>query len=453
MKSVRATLGRLLMGAIIAFTVVDARAILTKEQALKIMQSNGVRWQQTHLVVEDAKNLSVLADAALKPHAQIVGKELMSKADLSRFGIQSSGPDNIITYGAVVVEFDVPLLDKKSYSRSEAASAAIGISEEQSAQYQSDLKAGMVLTYLSAQRFAEKIRVLKANIDRDGEIVKMAQAKVHSGTGIELDLLRAKGYVAFEQMKLLDAETSYKKSVQDLATLLGQPAVSDELELLTLRSISIDADDPFAKTGIDDRADVKMSLQTVQAARLVQKQAQNEWFPTVSAFGEAGVGASSVFANSGPNAVGVIGLQIKAPLFDGGYLTGKEHQAQTDISKAELQARHVRLEADGQIKEALEQLKTSKAAAILAVEQVDLATKELEIAERRFETGAASGPDLATSQASLSNAKINQIDIIAGYEASKLSYFKSIGDLDGYFESEKNDFKTDGAGSHSWTKK
>ena len=413
-----------------------AHAILTKTEALKQMQANGARWQQTHLIVEDAQTLSKMADSALKPHAQIVGKELMSRADLSRFGIANDGPMDIITYGAIVVEFDVPILDRKSLSRSETAKANIEINQEQSNQYRSDLTAGMILTYLNAQRMAEKIRVLKASIDRDAEIVKMAEAKLNSGTGIKMDLLRAQGFVSFEKMKLLDAETSYKKAMQDLATLLGKPHIDDELEPLVMHTISIDADDPFAKTGVDDRPDIRMTLQTVHAAHLARQEAKNEWFPTVSAFGEAGVGASSLFPTPGPAAVGVIGLQIKAPFLDGGYLTGKEQQAETNIAKAELQAKHIRLEAEGQIHEALDQLKTSKVAAKLAVEQVDLAGKELEVARSRFTTGAASGVDLATSQASLSNAFINKIDIITGYEASKLNYYRSIGDLDSYFKTE-----------------
>ena len=414
-----------------------AFAIFKKSDAYELLKSHGIRWKQTELLPADAASLKTQAAAALMPHMGLVVSEAVSRVNLRQFGFSDPGPLGIIEYGAMVAEFEVPLLDPKSRSRLEAATMNENLSQENMRQYQSDLTYGMLLSFLNSQRLAEKIKVIDRNIQRNNEILKMAEAKRRSGTGIPIDVLRAKGLVALENLKKLDTETNYKKSIRDLATLLGLPTIDDTLEILQLKEIGIDAKDKFAKTGVDERPDVKAAALTSLTAKELRNEAESEADPKLTLLGDAGVGGVNLLGEQGSSFIGSIGLQLRFPIFDGHYFSAKVQEAQVNITKAQLQAEHIRLDAESQIYDALDQLETSRKAADLASQQVELATEELSVASKRFTTGASSGVDLASSQANLSSALNSYIDIVFGYEASKVNYFRNIGEFDTYFELEK----------------
>jgi len=414
-----------------------ASARLTKSDAYDLLKSRGIRWAQTELLPSDADSLRTQAEAALKPHMAFVGEEVLSRVDLHQIGFPDTGPLGLVTYGAAVAEFQYSVLDLKAEARIETAKINQSLSVENMHQYQSDLTYAMLLSFLNTQRLAEKLKVIDSNIQRNNEILKMAEAKQRSGAGIPTDVLRENVLVSLENLKRLDTETNFKKSNRDLATLLGLSTLDDGVEPLKLKVIDIDAKDRFAKTGVDDRPDVKAADMTVVAARSLKSETESELDPKVEMVGDLGVGGVSLYQGQGSNLVGTIGVQIKFPVYDGHYYSGKMQQAQIQVTKAQLQAQHTRLDSEAQIYNALDQLETSRLAADLAAEQVQLATEELNVARKRFTTGVTSGVDLASSQANLSSALNNYIDIVFGYEVSKVSYFKSIGEFDSYFDLEK----------------
>ncbi len=402
-----------------------------------MLKARGIRWHQTELLPADADSLRTQAESALKPHMAFVGEELLTRVDLHQLGFPESGPLGLVTYGSAVAEVQYALLDLKSKARIETAKVNQTLSVENMKQYQSDLTYGMLLAFLNSQRLAERLKVIDSNIQRNSEILKMAEAKQRSGAGIPTDVLRAKGLVSLENMKRLDTMTNFKKSLRDLGTLLGLSSIDENLEPLSLKVIGIDAKDHFAKTGVDERPDVRAAELTVQAARHMKSESEYELDPRVEFLGDVGVGGVSLLQGQGSNLVGILGIQVKFPIFDGYYYTAKMQQAEIQVTKAELQAQHTRLDSESQIYNALDQLETSRLAADLASEQVQLATEELNVARRRFTTGVTSGMDLASSQANLSSALNNYIDIVFGYEVSKVSYFRSIGEFDSYFDLEK----------------
>ena len=411
--------------------------LLTKTVAYELLKSQGIRWHQTELLPLDAESLRIQAEAALQPHMGFAAREMLTRTNLRQFGFTESGPMDLITFGAAVAEFEIPVFDLKSRARADAAKMNETLTRENMRQFQSDLTYGMLLTFVNTQRLAEKLKVIESNIGRNGEILKMAEAKLRSGAGISIDVMRAKGLVALENMRKLETETNYRKSLRDLATMLGLPAIEGGVEPLTLNEIDIDAKDKFAKTGVDDRPDVKAAELTVLAAKEIKNEAESEFDPKVTMLGDVGVGGVSLIQGEGANLLGTIAIQVKFPIFDGHFFGAKVQQSQVSVSKAVLQAQHTRLDAESQIYNALDQLETSRTAAALASEQVKLATEELNIARRRFTSGSTSGVDLASSQGNLSNALNNYIDIVFGYEASKVNYFKSIGEFETYFALEK----------------
>lgn len=409
-------------------------SILTKAESIETLRRQGIRWKQTELLSKDAEMTLAMAKSALSPHLEIGARELASRADLTKYGFADPGPLKIVTFGNVFIEGEVSLFNKPISFREEAARTNIELQKENTQQYQNDLSMAMLLTYVNCQRLTERVKVFQKNLERDRQIQDMAASKVKAGVGLETDLLRAKGIVGFDHLRKIDATGDLVKCRKDLANILGLPDLKGDIEPLKFDPLLIDRSDPFMKTGIDDRPDVRASLLTAQAAKSLKQAARAESWPTIQLLGEVGYGGSNVVFSSGGSVLGAVGLQIKMPLWSGGYFSAKEEQAKVNLTKAELQAAQVRIEAEGQIQAAVDKLNITKDAVELAEEQAHLAQEELKITQHRFKSGASSGPDLATSQNNLSNVLLNQIDVISGYETTKINYYRTISEIDTYIQ-------------------
>ncbi len=418
--------------ASILFFSLKSFCVLTKAESLETLKTQGIRWRQTELLTREAELTHKMAKAALAPHLEIAGRELATKADLTNYGFADPGPLQIVSFGGVFAQGEVHLFNKKNFYQEEAARTNIELQKQTTLQYQNDLSFLMLATYVNCQRLGERVKVFEKNIDRDQQIVEMAQSKVAAGVGLETDLMRAKGIVGFDNLRKIDAKGDLDKCRKDLANTMGLPDLKDELEPLNYKALHLNTTDPFMKTGIDDRPDVRASLLTVQAAKSLKQSSKAETLPTVQLLGEIGYGGNSLTSKNGGNLLGGVGLQIKLPFLDGGYFDAKAEQGKLNLAKAELQATQVRVEAEGQIQAALSKLKTTKNAADLAEEQVQLAQEELKITQHRFKSGASSGPDLAASQNNLSNVLLNQIEVISANEIAKINYYRSTSDLSFY---------------------
>ena len=406
--------------------------LLTKKESLETLRQQGIRWKQTEVLNRDAELTDKMANAAMMPHLEIGGREIATKADLTKYGFADPGPLKIVSFGSIFIEGEVSLFNKKLFYQKEAAQINIQLQKQNTAQYQNDLSFLMLTTYVNCQRLAERVKVFDQNIERDKIIEDMAASKVKAGVGLETDLMRAQGIVGLNHLRKIDAAGDLVKCRKDLANILGLAELKDELDPLNYKNLHIDTSDPFMKTGIDDRPDVKASLLTTQAAKSLSQAAKAEAWPNIQLLGEVGYGGTSLVSSSGGNLLGAIGLQIKMPLFDGGYFNAKAEQGNLNLIKSELQATQVRIEAEGQIQAALEKLKTTKDAAELAEEQVHLAEEELKVTQHRFKSGASSGPDLAAAQSNLSNVLLNQIDVISANEIAKINYYRAVSEIDGY---------------------
>ncbi len=408
--------------------------IISKTDALDLLKREGIRWRQTEFIAEDAEQTHIQAQAGLMPHLDVVGREVATRTNLQKYGFEDPGPMQIVTFGGIFLEGEYALLDRKSMFREQAAKTNVDLQKQNQIQYQGDLTFAMLLTYLNCQRLTERVNVYDKSIERNIQIESMAKSRLSAGVGIQTDLMRARGIVGLDNLKRIDAQAELSKCRKDLANALGLPFIKDELEPLQYESFFIDTADPFMKTGIEDRPDIKATILSIEAAKQLKQQSQAETFPVIQLLGEVGFGGSNIVAGAGTTALGAIGIQIKFPFSEGKYFQSKVKQASINVSRAELQAKQIRIEAEGQIQSAIEKLKTTKTAGDLAEEQVHLAKEELKIIQSRFRSGASNGPDLATAQNNLSNVLLNQIEVIFANEAAKINYYRSISEIESYIK-------------------
>lgn len=77
----------------------------------------------------------------------------------------------------------------------------------------------VLVQYLNAQRLKKKLDITSITLDRDSRILELAKAKVSSGVGIALDLMRLRGLVEIDNLRQLDLKVSFEKAKRDLLLL------------------------------------------------------------------------------------------------------------------------------------------------------------------------------------------------------------------------------------------
>lgn len=401
------------------------------------MKESSIRWKQADLLVSDAESVAKETYGAFGPHAQLVAREAATRVNLQQYGFNDAGPMQVVTFGGIFLEGKYTLLDLTKKFVGEAAQTNTEIQKLNTQQVKSDLLYSALVVYVNCQRLSARRGVYEKSLERDKTIVEMAQSKVKAGFGLQTDLMRAQGLLGMDNLKLIEATLDLEKCRNDLAGIIGVTSIKDDLEPLTYSPFSVASDDPFTKTGVDDRSDVKASRLTVIAAKSISSAAKSVIVPTIEVFGEAGIGGSNAFRSGTTGPLGIVGIQLKLPLYDSGILSAKSQLMLNSVQKAELQAKQTRIDAESQISASLARLKSTKTAADLAQEQVNLVQKELSILSNRYSTGLASGVELYTAQTNLSASLLNEIEVAFANEVAKLSYFRAISEIDSYVNEAK----------------
>lgn len=414
-------------------------AEFNKKSAYESLKQNGFRWSQTSLLNEDALSKKEQAQAALSPKFGIVSRELLSHTNVQRYGIPQLASVENISYGSTVIEFSYSIVDKIARARLSAANNNQKISDANTRQYRNDLIFLTLLHYINAQKLHEKLITVSENIARDNEILKMAETKVRTGAGIHHDITRAKSLINLENLKRLEVQAGFKKALNDLSTVIGTEKIEGELTRLNV--INTDIDKVLAIEIKSERADIESARFAILAAEDLVRMNEAELKPKLTFFGEAGAAGVHVLDTQNTAFTGILGLQLNIPLYSGGYYSAKIQESRVQFEQAKLQQKQLNLEQKMQLDTAIEQLKDSSEAVTLANTQVTNAEEELEIAKKRYDSGAISGLEITNSQSHLSAALDGRVEAAFAYEMAKANYFKVIGNFEPYFALEIVNYK------------
>lgn len=427
----------ILLSVSLLFFSANSMATLSMRQSLQELKDNGYKWQQTNLLAKQASALEMEAGAALSPQAQFVSRELIGRVNQLQYGFDTPGQLNIFTLGSTAVEGKIPLIDSSSVARLNAAKENVRYSGDTAKQYQSDLTYVMLAQFLNNQRLKRKLETIQTTLERDGEIEKLADARVSAGAGLVLDLMRAKGLIEVDRVKELDISTTFKRSCQDFFALLGTANVKEEFPPLIYKEIQTPDQSASLHQAHDSRPDLIASKSLLRLAEQLQIQAEKQNNFKLEFYGDLGVVGTHVIGGVGNAMTGTVGIQLTIPLIDGSYNKGQIEEANVKSENAHLQDKQGALEADNQIVASLAQLGEAKKAVEASKNQIIIAETEMKLARKRFLSGAATGLELANAQGSLTTATDANVDATFSYEIAKLNYYKSIGNFDQYLAQQE----------------
>jgi outer membrane protein TolC len=163
-----------------------------------------------------------------------------------------------------------------------------------------------------------------------------------------------------------------------------------------------------------------------QRLALVEQQRANRarYYPKLSVSG--GYGELGRYLGNF-NAVGLIQAQIDITLFDRDR-SGEALQIASQLKRVDYQIADMRRGIEEEIREALLSLESTADQVAVAKEGQDLAQRELELAQDRFQSGATNNVEVVTAQDQLARAQENYILAVSSHTDAKFGLAAALAD-------------------------
>ena len=348
--------------------------------------------------------------------------------NLTAFGVQISlpipgfyfpsvvGPIDVLDFRASASQSIFDLSSLKRYQASKALVTAIKADRDAAA---SQTEGSVARSYVNVLRAEAVLDAARANVDLAQRIRKLAQSQKDAGTGTGLDVVRAEVQVANETKNLLSAQEDRTTAVLQLLRVIGI-RMDGNVELTDRLREEVPAA-PAAADAVaaarQHRAELTAQSERLRGAKLQYDSVKYERVPSIGAYGDYG---TSGLAGEALQPTHTFGITVKVPLWDGGRRDARRAEALSQVRMEEVRARDTAQQVEFEVRTALATLDTSAAQVQVAREALRLSEKELEQAQRRFESGVSSSVELTDAQTRVARARESKASSVARYNGARV---------------------------------
>lgn len=405
---------------------------LTLQDAIqKGLQANlGVLIAGTRVEEAEGTRLRSLS-AALLPRVTAQTYANVQNRDLRAFGISLPGMPEVV---GPFSNYDIRIyaqqnvVDLASYRQLKASQSALDAGKMDFQDERDLIVRSIAALYLNAQSASARANAAQSRVTDSTTLLKLARDKHDAGTATGVDVLRAQVQLANDKQALLVAENQYDLSLLTLARNLGMsPGSPLELaEPLQYRSLTESGIEGLLPVALLARADY-LSL-TRQREEMQQQQRANaaRWYPKLSLNGNFGGIGRSI---GGIQGTGLIQGQVDFTVFDRDR-SGEAQQIASRLKRIDDQSTDLRRGVEQDIREAILNLESAAEQVAVAKDGQDLAQRELELAQDRFQSGTANNVEVVTAQDELARAQENYIIAITSHVDAKFALARALGDTE-----------------------
>jgi outer membrane protein TolC len=430
----------LLLAILIPELILDANALAQEPMPVRVTLQDAIqRGLQVNLKVlvagtqvEEAEGARTRRmSAALLPRVNAQAYANIQNRDLQAFGISLPGMPAVVgpfsnyDFRIYAQQNLIDIESRHAFKASERALDADKMNERDARDLIVRVIAGL---YLSAQSAAARADAAQSRVTDSNALLKLAKDKHDVGTATGVDVLRAEVQLANDRQALLIFQNQSRQSQLELARNLGMNT-GTPLELaepLIFRPLIRREIEKIASAALLARADY-LALAS-QREELIEQQRANRArsYPKLSINGNLGEIGRSI---GGVQTTGIIQGQIDFTLFD----RDRNGEAQELASRVKLiddQIADQRRGIEEELREALLNLDSAAEQVAVAHEGQELAKRELELAQDRFQQGTANNVEVVTAQDELARAEENCILAISSHVDAKFSLARAMGDTE-----------------------
>jgi outer membrane protein TolC len=320
------------------------------------------------------------------------------------------------------------VVDLQSYRTLQASKRSLEAGKMDEADARDLIVRSIAGLYLNAQSAAARADAAASRVTDSGTLFKLAKDRHDAGTATGVDVLRAQVQLANDRQALLVAENQLRQSLLELARNLGMnPATPLELaEPLVYRPLQQPEIDVLTPAALLSRADY-LSLASQRQALVEQQRASRaRFYPKLSVNGNFGGIGRSV---GSVQPTGLIQGQIDYNFFDRDR-EGEAKQIASRVKRIDDQIADLRRGIEEDLRSALLNLDSANEQVDVAREGQQLAHRELELAQDRFEQGTANNVEVITAQDELTRAEENYILAVSSHVDAKFALARAMGDAE-----------------------
>jgi outer membrane protein TolC len=405
---------------------------LTLQDAIqKALQSNlGVLLAGTKVDEAEGTRLRRLS-AALQPRINAQAYANVQNRDLRAFGISLPGMPEVVgpfsNYDFRVYA-QQNVIDLQSYRQLKASERALDAGKMDYRDARDLIVRAIAALYLNAQSAAARTEAAQSRVTDSNALYKLAKDKHDAGSATGVDVLRAQVQLANDKQALLVAQNQLKQSLLQLQRNMGMtPGTPVQLaEPLEYRPLNQPEIESLASAALLARADY-LSLAS-QRQGLIEQQSANRArsYPKLSLNGNFGEIGRSI---GGVKSTGLVQGQIDFTLFDRDR-NGEAQELASRVKRIDDQIADLRRGIDEDLREALLNLDSAAEQVAVAREGQDLARRELELAQDRFQQGTANNVEVITAQDELARAEENYILAVSSHADAKFALARAMGDTE-----------------------
>ena len=369
--------------------------------------------------------------AALLPRVSAQTYANVQNRDLRAFGISLPGMPEVVgpfsNYDFRVYA-QQNVIDLGSYRELKASERALDAGKMDERDARDLIVRAVAALYLNAQSAEARADAAQSRVTDSNALYKLAKDKHDAGTATGVDVLRAQVQLANDRQALLVAQNQTKQALLELARNLGMsPGTLLELaESLNYRPLNQPEIETLAPAALLSRADY-LSLAS-QRQGLVEQQRANHArsYPKLSINGNIGEIGRSI---GSVQTTGLIQGQIDFTLFDRDR-GGEAQELASRVKRIDDQIADLRRGIEEDLRASLLNLDSANEQVAVAREGEELAQRELEMAQDRFQQGTANNVEVITAQDELARAEENYILAVSSHVDAKLALARSMGDTE-----------------------
>jgi outer membrane protein TolC len=366
--------------------------------------------------------------SALLPRVRGQSYASLQNRNLRAFGISFPGVPEVVgpfsNYDFRVYA-DQNILDLQSFRNWKASEQAVEAGKLDYQDARDLIIRSIARLYLNAQSAAARVQAAQSRVNTSNVLFKLASDKHDAGTATGVDVIRSRVQLANDKQALLIEQNQYKQALLALARNLGlSPRTPLELaETLNYKSLPTPQLDTLLSSALQSRPDY-LSLET-QRKGLVEQQGASRarYFPKLSVNGNYGALGRSVGSAQG---TGLIQGQLDITLFDRDR-SGEAQELASRVKRVDDQIADLRRGIEEEIQAAVLNLESASDQVAVAREGQDLAQRELELAQDRFQSGVANNVEVATAQDALARAQENYILAVSSHIDAKFALARAAG--------------------------
>jgi len=285
--------------------------------------------------------------------------------------------------------------------------------------------------YVRAMRADADLHARQADTLLATDLLGIAQSQLRAGTGVGLDVTRARAQLAATRASLIASRNARDHARLDLLRSLSLPlgtdiVLTDSLSTVAAATEAVPDEAALLAQALRARPDVLAEEERVRAARQGLSAIKAERLPTLGLVADDGV-----IGKNGARLLNTYtwGLQVSIPIFDGFRREGRLQEQRSVVKEAEIRQHDVEQQAQADVRGAVLDLAAAREQLDAASERLRLAEQELAQARDRFNAGVAGNADVVNASLALTSSRTLVNDAETAYQLARVSLARATGSV------------------------